>query len=53
MTQKNLSPLIIFLSPEIGGTPIDGYPPFKGISIDRVHSFHPLTSIGGISGDHK
>jgi len=43
MSLKSLSPLIHALSPLIGRTPIDGYPPFKGISIDRVRSFHPLT----------
>jgi hypothetical protein len=43
MRLKTLSPLIHVLSPLIGRTPIDGYPPFKGISIDRVRSFHPLT----------
>jgi hypothetical protein len=43
MSLKILSPLIHVISPLMGRTPIDGYPPFKGISIDRVHSFHPLT----------
>jgi hypothetical protein len=43
MSLKSLSPLIQTLSPKIGRTPIDGYPPFKGISIDRVRCFHPLT----------
>jgi hypothetical protein len=42
MSLKSLSPLIQKLSPEIGRTAIDGYSPFKGISIDSVHSFHPL-----------
>ena len=43
MSLKILSPLIHVIPPLMGRTPIDGYPPFKGISIDRVHSFHPLT----------
>jgi hypothetical protein len=43
MTPKNLSTLINPLSTEIGRTPIDTYPPYKGISIDRVHNFHRLT----------
>ena len=43
MSLQILSPLIYVISPLMGRTPIDGYPPFKGISIDRVHSFHPLT----------
>jgi len=43
MIKNSLSPLIQKLSPKIGRTAIDGYSPFKGISIDNVHSLHPST----------